>query len=509
MKKYWSLIIGVVWLAAGIVQAAPLDPGLVAKIHFAGGDAVAADPNALPLRNLWSGPEGLALRAQTLDKLSRFLDGWLRQAVAPNLVPAWQTRPLLADLCLAEWQLEVRQPAPGAVDFSLAVRLGENRAQAWQMALNPVLTGWKQSSPAHHGYVTVKDGWLFFALYNAPAPAAAGAIASLNHSWLTAEVDWARLAVWFPAVAKFDIPQTRLEVTGKNGQFEATGRLYLAQPLPPLQPWQVPTNIFHPPFLSFTAARGISDWLRQQPWAVTLGITPLPDQVFSWVLPQVPFLTFAAAPVANAPAALPKVANRVSDALLARSQDENYRNVHIESTPNQILLVGLPLMAPFVEARKEADGQFLVAGFLPVIPRGKPVPPELLARLNQPNLVFYHWEITADRLAVFPQLYQLIFLVTGHCQLDDGTPGYNWLEHPGVKLGPTITTATEVSPTELSFSRQAPAGLTALELVALTSWLEGPDFPGGDLRVPPRKKIFNHHPHPPMTGAPAPAVQHP
>jgi len=153
MKKYCLLIIGTVWLAVGMVHAAPLETGLVARIHFAGGDLISTDTNSIPLRNVWSAPAALVLRAQTLDKLSRFLDGWLRQEIAPNLVPAWQTRPLLADLCLAEWQLEVRQPAPTAVSFSLAVRLGENRSQAWQMALNPVLTEWKQSSPAHHGYL--------------------------------------------------------------------------------------------------------------------------------------------------------------------------------------------------------------------------------------------------------------------------------------------------------------------------------------------------------------------
>ena len=71
MIKRLSFIACVVWLAAGSAVAAPLEPGLVAQVHFAGGDAVSADPNSAALKYLWSSPEAMALRAQTLDKLAR------------------------------------------------------------------------------------------------------------------------------------------------------------------------------------------------------------------------------------------------------------------------------------------------------------------------------------------------------------------------------------------------------------------------------------------------------
>jgi len=164
-------------------------------------------------------------------------------------------------------------------------------------------------------------------------------------------------------------------------------------------------------------------------------------------------------------------------------------------------------MAPYIELKTDASAQFLLAGFLPPPAMRKPAPPELFARLNQPNLVFYHWEITADRLKIFPELYQLMFLVTWHKQLEAGTAADNWLKRLGSTLGPTVTTATEISPTELSFERKAPAGLTAVELVALGSWLEAPNFPGCDLRLllSPR----THHRPVPAPGIPAPNVQHP
>ena len=85
MKRFLMFISATLWLAAATAQAAPWEPGLVARIHFAGGNAVAADTNSISLKNVWTGPEALALRTQTLDKLARFLDGWVRQDLAPGL----------------------------------------------------------------------------------------------------------------------------------------------------------------------------------------------------------------------------------------------------------------------------------------------------------------------------------------------------------------------------------------------------------------------------------------
>ena len=125
MIKRLSFMVLVAWLAAVTAVAAPLEPGLVAQVHFAGGDAVSADPNSAALKYLWTSPEALALRAQTLDKLARSLDGWLRQQIAPNLAGPLPLRALLGDMTAAEWQLELREPAPGEVQRYLsAAELG-------------------------------------------------------------------------------------------------------------------------------------------------------------------------------------------------------------------------------------------------------------------------------------------------------------------------------------------------------------------------------------------------
>jgi hypothetical protein len=514
MKKHLAYFTGVVWLAALAVGAAPFEPGLVAQIHFAGGAAVAADPNSGVLKNLWASPEALALRGQTLKKLSLSLDGWLRRQVAPTLTAPVSLAPLLEDLGQSEWQLDLHQPTADTVELALAVRLDNTRAQAWQTTLAPVLQTWKMTSPQHHGYLTRNGTWLLLTLGNSPAPKPAGVITDLKGNWLAAEMDWGRLAVWYPEWRKLDLPKTRLEVVGRNGNFEVNGKLFLAQPLPALGPWQFPTNTIHSPFVSFTAARGISSWLRQQPWAVAIGLQSLPDQVFTWALPEpggqsaamMPICqAYAAVPMAAAPTELPKLERSLTAALHDGPPDSAYQKFNVQEVNHQAVVTGMPFLAPYLEADREASGEFLVGGFFPNPPRGKVAPPELFARLGEPGLVFYHWEITSERMKSFPPLYQSLLVGTRHYQLDAASAAGKWLEHLTPTLGPTVTQGFATAPNEITFSRKAPAGLTSLELVALASWLEAPNFPGCDLRMPvpkPRRHA------PPSGGAAAPFILH-
>jgi hypothetical protein len=513
MKKYLAFYTGLVWLAALAVQAGPLEPGLVAQIHFAGGAAVAADPNSAALKYLWSSPDALALRNQTAGKLARSLDLWLRRQVAPTLAGPVALQPLLEDLAQSEWLLDLRQPTPDTLELALSVRLGNARSQVWLNTLTPVLAAWNAASPRHHArFARNGDGWLL-TLGNSAAPTPMGVVPGLKGAWLTADVDWGRLAAWYPELRKFDIPQTRLQVTARNGNFEINGNLFLAQPLPALGAWQFPTNTIHSPFVSLTAARGISTWLKQQPWAVSIGLNKLPDQVFTWVMPQMsgksvammPICqTYVAVPMATAPAELPKLERSLSTALHDGPPDSPYKRFNVEEVNHQAVVVGMPFLAPYIEADREASGDFLLGGFFPNQARGKPAPPELFARLGEPGLVFYHWEITSERMKVFPQLYQTLFVGTRHQQLDVHSVAGKWLADLAPTLGPTVTQAFETTPQELTFTRKAPAGLTSVELVALASWLEAPDFPGCNLRLPPIKP----HRHVPAPGSPAPFILH-
>jgi hypothetical protein len=186
------------------------------------------------------------------------------------------------------------------------------------------------------------------------------------------------------------------------------------------------------------------------------------------------------------------------------SANTNWQNhfmmpLTMEVTNDQISWLGLPYIVPSLEALHEPTGDFLFASVFPNGPKTKPLPPELFLRLAQSNLVYYHWEITAARLKLLPQLSQLALMVTRHRQLEAQSAAGKWLDRVGPTLGNMVTEVTQTAPNELTFMRKAPGGLTAVELTALANWLEAPNFPGCDLSLPlPRFK----RPHPKTPGKP-------
>jgi len=510
-------------MAAVVAQASPPAPDLMARVHFAGAEQISADTNAVAFTNLWCSPEAQALREQTLNKLSRAPYNWFKRKILSGTNDgAGQLRPLLDDLLGAEWFLQIRDATNGSPEFALAIRLNAGRAQLWQTNLGNVLEAWtgmsvekiqngwelkKHLPPNVIRFVRVGD-WVVFGwgqdklLLNdelvrrvlaekRPAPAE-------KNNWLTADLDWPRLARWLPSLSAVDLPETRWQAVGRDGNLHVDGKLIFPQPLAmTLEKWRMPTNTIHQPFVSFTAARGIAPWLEKQNWAQPYEILPVPNQGFIWALAQMPLQTFAAVPVPDASNALVQLDQKLSAS--TNWQSHFMMPLTMEMTNNQISWTGLPFVAPKLEALHEPSGDFLFAGVFPNNPKGKPLPPELLTLLGQTNLVYYHWEITAERLKLLPQLTQLALMVTRHRQLDAQSAAGKWLAAVGPTLGNSVTEVTQTAPNQLTFVRKASGGLTAVELTALANWLEAPNFPGCDLRLPPPKP---RHPHPKTPGTP-------
>ena len=114
--------------------------------------------------------------------------------------------------------------------------------------------------------------------------------------------------------------------------------------------------------------------------------------------------------------------------------------------------------SPFVQAVRDPAGDFLLGGFFPNPPRAQPLPPELFAELNQPNLVYYHWEDTAERLTDLPQLSQLLLMLTRHKQFNRQSAAGKWLDRIAPALGSSVTEVKQTAPDELAFIRTAPGG---------------------------------------------------
>jgi hypothetical protein len=508
MNRFLTFLFWAAMMAAVVAQASPPAPDFMAQVHFAGAEQISADTNAVAFTNLWCSPEAQALREQTLNKLSRAPYNWFKQKILSGTNDgAGQLRPLLDDLLGAEWFLQIRDATNGAPEFALAIRLNAGRAQLWQANLKGVLEAWtgmsvaktpngwelkKHLPPNLIRFVRVGD-WAVFGwgqdklLLNdelvrrvlaekRPAPAE-------KNDWLTADLDWPRLARWWPSLGAVGLPETQWQAVGRDGNLHVAGKLIFPRPLAmTLEKWRMPTNTIHEPIVSFTAVRGIAPWLGKQKWAQPYEISPVPNQMFIWALAGFPLQTFAAVPVPDASNALVQLNQKLSAS--TNWQSHFMMPLTMEMTNNQISLHGMLLIEPNMTVLHEPAGDFLLAGVFPNAPTTEPLPPELFMQLARSNLVYYHWEITAERLQQLPLLTQLGLMLTQHKQLDAQSAAAKWLNHVGPTLGNTVTEVTRTAPNELTFMCRAPGGLTAVELVVLANWLEATNFPGCDLRLP-------------------------
>jgi hypothetical protein len=502
-------------------KSAALSPAnTIVRIYFTGAANLAADTNSPGFTNIFCCSQARALESQTLDKLARAPRTWFKNKLSPGTPDgSAQLRPLLDDFLTSKWVFQMCD-ATSSPEYALAIQLNDNRAQLWETNLRTLLESWtgiqatnisggwqlkKDMPPNLFRIVRATNNWLIVgcgqdelplsdawtsAGPTAPKPGEGGPLETNDTSWVSAKINWPRLAEIFPVFAKFDLPKMQMQVVGRNGLLLPSGTFELSQPLPALPDWQLPTDLIRQPLTSFTAIRGFAPWLENQPWANWFPLSPEPDQAFIWSLGSSPFQSYVAVPVTNSVTALARLGEKLST-------DTNWQNhltmrFALGRTNNHVFLRNVPFMTPEVWALNEPSGDFLLADLFANPPFGK-APQGLFEEVNRQDLVFYHWEITPNRLKELPEPTQLGLLLTKHRQLDASSAAGQWLNRIGPTLGSSATEVRLVNPSELAFRRSARAGLTAIELMALTEWLEAPNFPGCDLSLPP-PVVPMHHP---------------
>jgi len=480
MKKF--LIVYTAVLAALGVRAALPQPDLIAQIHFAGGSKISAGKDYAAFTNEFSSAEALALRKQVADKLSPWLAGWIQSKQGiPVPGAATQLRPIFDDLQASEWFLEARAGAGSNPEVAIAIKLDDSRSKLWQASLKPFFPAatFKQAG-----------GWLIFDSGTGVqklGDSLAQKISAPPAGWLSADVNWPRLAQWYPELKSLGLPETKFEVSPAGENLAVDGKFFFPENLSlKLDAWQFPSNTVRQPMVSFTAVRGFGSWLAGQAWAQSFQLSPAANQLFVWAQQGTPFQTFAAAPVPDAAASVRQLYAGLEPVVARRNDQFGFvSTVSLEFTNNQITMLGVPILAPYAKALKEPSGQFVLAGGFPLTPNKKPLPPELFTRLVTKNLVFYHWEITAERLSSQLQMSQLGLMMTRHKQLDGNSAAYQWVHKLEPTLGNTVTEIIQTTPDQLTFTRKAPGGLTAFEFLALANWLDAPNFPHCNLELPP------------------------
>ncbi|MBI3881363.1 MAG: hypothetical protein HY301_15035 [Verrucomicrobia bacterium] len=294
-----------------------------------------------------------------------------------------------------------------------------------------------------------------------------------SNAWLRVEAAPAALAPWLPIPRNVGWQLLDVTATARGENLVLNGRLTLAADFTAALPaWRVPTNLVHDPLISFTALRGFGGWLGAQPEFKKLGLATAPEQAFVWAQTQIPFLTHWAAPVADASNALEKISANLPAVLDTNVLAAVRPQLAWSSNHTDLFWRGLPILVPHLTATTNAGGEFLHGGLFPSGPSTSPAPPELLAQLARPSLVYYDWEITEGRLGQWRQLMQFWQMVNLAPLRSPPLAQQQWLDALAPKLGNTITEISLTGPRELTFTRKSHAGLTGFELVQLARALD-------------------------------------
>ncbi|MFN0069304.1 MAG: hypothetical protein ACKVYV_16910 [Limisphaerales bacterium] len=470
--------------------AAPSEPLL--RLRFVGSEAAVQAMEPGPLREVWTHDQTRALGGRLAARLAELA------APAFGSSPA-ALEPLAAEFLrrggLAEWHDAAGQPR-----LAVALPGDAAAAQRWQSTLGA------------GGRVTATNGVLFIApATGLPAgfmaawarPAAPGAL-------LTAELRGAELARrlglerQFPFGAWPDFAAIR--VTPRPTVLALAADLKPGTPLAGAAgEWALPVEVLRDPIISFSAARGVGEWLRGWLGSYGVALPEAPGQVFTWSFAGVPWQGFAAATLRDPAAALAAVPPGRLPGMLERMPLRNVAaGLSLTNAGPVLELRGLPWMAPFAEARTLASGSFVIAGLLP-LPRSTNAPPaELLAQvLGRTNLVWYDWETTGTR-AVFPaaepggaattnfisrldqlrQLRQLLVILDQPPKAVAAAPGMGirlpgdaWVNAVAPLLGDSVTELVQAAPDRLELRRASRTGFNSLELMRLLAWLDPPPPP--------------------------------
>jgi hypothetical protein len=521
MKKIIALAACVcLGLASGHANASGnatwAEPGVALKIHYAGSDKLAAAAAGSSLNTLLKLAATQEFKRQIADKLALAPQQWF-QGFLDKKDQKERLRPLAEDVLSKESVLELaRGGADDAFAWGLGAHVGSDRAKLWSTNLWQFFSEVKGMKP---GVIPSKDarGWeaamagkkLTFRLVQDGDWCAVGmgsdsalvarllgrivqkkGIPLTEGAWLSFHADVAGLKLDSMPGLLSVLPMAQRPVlegafSCQSGSVRTKGTIDFAVDNKwDLEPWRVPVDLIRDPLVSFTAMQGIRPWVANQAWARQLELNPVPNQYFIWAQGEVPFLTYAAAPVKGASSVFSQIASRVPSVIWNRILGFKVGEMAMQTNKSELGWSGLPLLSPFLRPETASGGEYLLAGLFHVVNSTNPAPSELLSQFTgRTNLLMYEWELSQERLGqlhVLSQIKELITPASLNSQPDtDRTNAcmQPWITSASTHLGNTITAITVQSPRKLSLSRQSNLGLDGMELMAVLQWLDDVRFP--------------------------------
>jgi hypothetical protein len=274
------------------------------------------------------------------------------------------------------------------------------------------------------------------------------------------------------------------------------------------EPWRIPTNLIFDPLVSFTAGQDVAAYMDPAEPLSQLTDNPLTGQFYVWSLGQMVLQSYGAWPVADASNSLHRIVAQATNAFNPDLNRIGGGQLIWHPERGTLLWSNRTAMFPGVlQVAPDTNGQYLLADFFPLNPRGKPAPDELFQQVRgRTNLVYYDWEGTGERLMpwqILSAVLPILPLTSTPPVSTNTSPAAlrtrsallteeNWFS--GVKTnimnGNTITVITRTAPDELTIVRKSPFVLTSVEFILLSHWLSGMDRPPVNLSLlPPPAKV--------------------
>jgi hypothetical protein len=502
---------------ASLDSPTQLSPDTIVQVYWRGKNDLGNMAGAYYLMCIWELPQSAQLEVQTLRKLSTMPWRMLKGENYVTNQAAALLYPLLADMVWNESYFEIRQPPNQPAEFVLSIRLDPSHEQLWETNLAAVAESLAGSRP-----VPAPDGHFGWSLDRHAAPthisltragqwtlvsagpdqndllADISARIQRDHTpyvpqtpddWLEADLDLARLKALLPPEWNLPSapPKVALAVNGDGAHVLTHAVLSFSRPLHvALQRWSIPTNLIHQPLLGFTAARGFQPWLQSwKPWN-DLQMGQPPDQICLWALPGGPVRTYFAAPLPDAASQVRVLAAHLLDKANPWLAARGYLGFELNPASNGVIWGRSPAVRPFVQSDNAAGVAY--GGLIPDANENlltnlfyyRPSFSEMLQEISrQTNLVYYHWELSGDRLESCLYVGQLLSVIARQTPLPMDSLSAVWLKTIMPRLGNCTTTVALDGQNRLLFTRESTLGFTAAELVLLANWLESPQFPFG------------------------------
>ena len=475
MKRITCLgLVVVAGVAAGCLvscSSAPLRSTAtspVARWHFVGAAQLQSQTLAPALAAVLNGTNSAPAADRLATNLVRVL--WQRVGGREEAQATAVLAPLMRDLLRYESTGEVT-----ANGWRLNVKLPANRWPQWQQAQG-ALAGLSVGTTGT--VLSYTNGWL---TAGAGGAVGAGGPALTNGAVLAGEADLAR--IFGGATAPW--PRARLGASLVGGKVLTQASLdFSTPPIKALPAWRLPERMAHGPFSQFVAVRGIDELAgRVNWWRESFGGHP-PDQMFAWAQPEVPFRNWVAVPTADATGDLGRwfaLAKEVFSPAAGRSG----RAAMATNNTAFAVFDTLKGLQPVVTQVKQGGDTFLLGSLYPADKSTNSISASLRRRLAEKDLVYQDAEFTPESVEHWNVLFQVNQILQSHLPNARNARAHAWMIDNRAVLGDSETVVRQVTPNRYALERTSSAGVTGLELVLLTRWLDGNDLQFRRGNLPP------------------------